>query len=153
MRTYSLTSDDLRVLAFARGWSPNTEGATQLELLRLRVMEVGVELLVVGERGVWILAVDGCVDFVDRLAGDVPLSATMMRVRRDHSVYLLDDGAVVRIAYEGSLVDAMSGVAELLAMKRRIIDTPQHSTMPNGLFAPVLESSYAVEPELVEVAP
>lgn len=146
MRTYSLASDDLRVLAFARGWSPNTEGQTQLELLRLRVMEVGVELIIVGERGVWIYGVDGCMDFVDRLAADVPLSATMMQANRDNSVYLIDDGAVVRIAYEGTLVDAMTGVGELLAMKRRVIDTPQHSTMPNGLFASVFESSYASDP-------
>jgi hypothetical protein len=149
MRTYSLTSDDLRVLAFARGWSPNTEGQTQLEMLRLRVMEVGVELIVIGERGVWIMGVDGCLDFVDRLAADVSLSATMMQSKRDNAVYLIDDGAVVRVAYDGSLVDAMTGVGELLAMKRRIVDTPQHSTMPNGLFAPVFETSYASEAEVV----
>jgi hypothetical protein len=146
MRTYSLASDDLRVLAFARCWSPNTEGQTQLELLRLRVMEVGVELIIVGERGVWIFGVDGCMDFVDRLAADVPLSATMMQAKRDNSVYLIDDGAVVRIAFEGTLVDAITGVSELLAMKRRVVETPQHSTMPNGLFAPVFESSYASDP-------
>lgn len=146
MRTYSLTSDDLRVLAFVRGWSPNHEGQTQLELLRLRVMEVGVELIVVGERGVWILGVDGCLDFVDRLAGDVSLSATMMQAKRDNSAYLIDDGTVVRIAYDGSLADAMTGVGELLAMKRRVFEAPQHSTMPNGLFAPVFESSYASDP-------
>jgi hypothetical protein len=146
MRTYSLTSDDLRVLAFARGWSPNHEGQTQLELLRLRVMEVGVELIVVGERGVWIFGVNGCLDFVDRLAGDVSLSATMMQANRDKCVYLIDDGEVVKIAYDGSLVDAMTGAGELLAMKRRIIDTPQHSTMPNGRFAPVFETSYSSEP-------
>lgn len=149
MRTYSLTSDDLRALAFARGWSPNTEGQTRLEMLRLRVIEVGVELIVVGERGVWIFGVDGCLDFVDRLAGDVPLSATMMQAKRDNAVYLIDDGAVVRIAYDGSLVDAMTGVGELLAMKRRVIEAPQHTTMPNGRFASVFETSYASEVEVV----
>ena len=146
MRTYSLTSDDLRVLAFVRGWSPNLEGPTRLELLRLRVIEVGVELIVVGERGVWILGVDGCLDFVDRLAGDVPLSAAMMQAKRDNAVYLIEDGTVGRIAYDGSLVDAMTGVSELLAMKRRVIEAPQDSTMPNGRFAPVFESSYGSDP-------
>lgn len=149
MRTYSLTSDDLRVLAFVRGWSPNHAGQTQLELLRLRVMEVGVELVVVGERGVWIFGVDGCLDFVDRLAGDVPLSATMMQAKRDNTVYLIDDGSVVRIAYDGSLVDAMTGVSELLAMKRRVVHAPQHTTMPNGLFASVFETSYATDVEVM----
>jgi hypothetical protein len=143
MRTYSLTSDDLRVLAFARGWSPNTEGQTRLEMIRLRVMEVGVELIVLGERGVWIFGVDGCLDFVDRLAGDLALSATMMQTNRDNAVYLIDDGKVVRVAYDGSLVDAMTGVSELLAMKRAFVEAPQDTTMPNGLFAPVFETSYA----------
>src|SRR5262245_2380782 len=133
MRTYSLTSNDLRVLAFARGWSPNHEGQTQLELLRLRVMEVGVELIVVGERGVWIFGVDGCLDFVDRLTGDGPLSTTMMKANRDNSAYLIDDGSVVRIAHDGTLLDAMTGVSELLAMKRRVVEIPQDTTMPNGL--------------------
>ncbi|MGE0402565.1 MAG: hypothetical protein AB7T06_38035 [Kofleriaceae bacterium] len=149
MRTYSLTSDDVRVLAFARGWSPNTEPRTQLELLRLRVMEVGVELDVVSDRGVWIFGVDGCLDFVDRLAADVPMSATMMQANRDNDVYLIDDGAVVRIAHDGSLVDAITGVGELLAMKRRVIEAPQHTTMPNGLFKPVFETSYATDVEVV----
>ena len=148
MRTYSLTTEDLRVLAFARGWSPNHEGQTQLELLRLRVMEVGVELIVVGERGVWIFGVDGCLDFVDRLAADVSLSATMMQANRDNTVYLIDDGAVVRVAYDGSLVDAMTGVGELLSMKHRVVEAPQDTTMPNGLFASVFETSYASEAEV-----
>jgi hypothetical protein len=149
MRTYSLTSDDVRVLAFARDWSPNTQGATQLELLRLRVVEVGVELVIVGERGVWIVGVDGCLDFVDRLAGDVPLSATMMQSKRDNAVYLIDEGSVVRIAYDGNLVDAMTGAGELLAMKRRVFEAPQHTTMPNGRFAMVFETSYATDVEVM----
>ncbi len=149
MRTYSLTSDDVRVLAFARGWSPNTEAQTQLELLRLRVMEEGVELNVVSDRGVWIFGVDGCLDFVGRLAADVPMSATMMRAQRENCVHLLEDGAVIRIAYDGTLVDAMTGVGELLAMKRRVVNTPQDTTMPNGLFKPVFETAYATEVEVV----
>jgi hypothetical protein len=150
MRTYSLTSDDVRVLAFARDWSPNQQGQTQLELLRLRVMEVGVELIVVSQRGVWIIGVDGCLDFVDRLAGDVPLSAAMMQAKRDNTVYLIDDGAVVRIAYDGSLVDAMTGASEMLSMKQRIVNAPQDSTMPNGLFAPVFETSDATETDVLQ---
>lgn len=148
MRTYSLTSDSVRVLAFARGWSPNTEGPTQLEMLRLRVMEVGVELVIVGERGVWLIGVDGCLDFVDRLAGDIVLSTTMMRAQRDHSAYLIDDGTCVRIAYDGSLADAMTGASEMLSMKQRVVPTTQDSTMPNGLFAPVFETSYTSDAEV-----
>jgi hypothetical protein len=73
----------------------------------------------------------------------------MMQAKGSDAVYLIDDGAVVRIAYEGSLVDAMTGVSELLAMKRRIIETPQHTTMPNGRFAPVFETSYTSDAEVL----
>ncbi len=152
MRTYSLTSDDSRVLAFAREWSPNNAGQTELELLRLRIIEVGVELVVVAERGVWIIGVDGCLDFVDRLAGDVALSSAMMQAKRDNAVYLIDDGKVVRISHDGTLVDAMTGAAAILAVKKHYVNAPQHTTMPNGLFAPVFETSYAPDVD-IEVRP
>jgi len=140
MTTISLTCEDLRVLAFARGWSPDREGPTQLELLRLRVMEVGVELVIIGERGVWVIGVDGRIGHVDRLAGDVPLSATMMQARRGDGAYLIEDGKVVRIAHDGSLVDAITGAGEMLAMRRMDMPSTLDSTMPHGMFAPVFES-------------
>lgn len=142
MSTHSLTADDPRVIAFARGWTPDPEGH-EIELLRARVAEAGVELIIVGERGVWVFEVDGRVDHVDRLAGDLPVSASMYQARSGDAVFLIDDGTVVRIAYDGTISDAVTGCAEMLAMKSALIVDAPRVTMPNGLFASVFESNYA----------
>jgi hypothetical protein len=64
-------------------------------------------------------------------------------------VYLIDEGTVVRIADDGNLVDAITGAGELLAMKRRVFEAPQDTTMPNGRFAMVFETNYATDVEVL----
>ena len=147
MRTYSLATG-VRVLVFARGWSPATEPATRLALLRVRVTEAGVELVVVGERGAWFIGVDGGIGFVDRLAGDVPLSAAVMQAKPDTTACLIDGGRIIRIVHDGTLVDAVTGASELLAMRQRAASASQDSTMPDGLFAPVFETNDTSEAEV-----
>jgi len=101
-----------RVLVFSRTWSLD-RASGELDTIRQRVAELGLQLVVVTRAGVFVFDPDGGVDRVDRIAGDVRTAAVIYRVGKSDAAFLVSDDTALRVACDGSLLDALEGAAAL----------------------------------------
>lgn len=106
-----------RVLAFAHGWSADREENVQLQALRQRVASLGIDLIVVGEGDVCVFDGDGQLDRVDQLAADLATTGAIASARRGDAAFLLESTHVRRLAYDGSLLDALDAAETLLSAR------------------------------------
>jgi hypothetical protein len=120
------TLADTRVLAFARTWSPATESTATMDEIRACVLDLGAELTVVCDEGIWLFRPedDGCTfgAYSDRLAGDVATAATLYAARsHGTAVFVLAGGSVVRVGdVDGSLLDGLDAAIDLVERRERI---------------------------------
>jgi hypothetical protein len=107
-----------RVLAFARGWSPEREESILLQAVRQRVAALGIDLIVVGDGDVCMFDGDGQFERVDRLAADLATTTgALASAQRGDAAFLLAPARVNRLAYDGTLLDALDAAETLLSAR------------------------------------
>lgn len=127
-----------RVLAFVRGWSPDSQPGVQVQALRQRVSAMGVDLIVAGTGDPCLFDGDGQFSRVDKLAADAAASVWAMSSQRGDAAFLILPERAIRLAYDGSLLDALDAAEELLAARAPRESAPcfeRAPTEPRGVAA------------------
>ena len=130
--------DNLRVLVYARTWGPDIATPTVRRALREHVRELGVEVTILSEGGVWSFHPDDSSvrfgAYTDRLVGDLATAATLLTRRpAGTDVFVVSANAVHRVPGGTTPLPEALALARPLVEQCRTARTRYRTTAPELL--------------------
>jgi len=127
--------DDLRVLVYARTWGPDIAPPAVRRALRQHVRDLGVEVTILSEGGVWSFHPDDSAvrfgAYTDRLVGDLATAATLPTRRPGAiDVFVVSANAVHRVPV------GTTPLPEALALARPLVEQCHAERAPPRATAP-----------------